>query len=132
MGSEVFAKLSRSEGRHTVFTAASQVRGLELDSMIDASRVLVVDDEESITELLSTALRYIGYDVAVAHTGREALDRTVSFRPDVTLLDVMLPDLDGFEVCRRLRNDGVNSPVIFLTARDATEDKVSGLELGAD
>ena len=99
---------------------------------VDASRILVVDDEENITELLSTALRYIGYDVAVAHTGREAIDRTVSFRPDVTLLDVMLPDLDGFEVCRRLRLDGVESPVIFLTARDATEDKVNGLDLGAD
>ena len=80
MSSEVPAKLSRSEGHLSVFTAASQVRALELDPMIDASRVLVVDDEENITELLSTALRYIGYDVAVAHTGREAIDRTVSFR----------------------------------------------------
>src|SRR5205085_11421145 len=89
----------------------------------EEARVLVVDDEEHITELLSTALRYIGHRVDVAHTGREALDKSVSFRPDVVLLDVMLPDVDGFEVCRRLRNDGIAAPVIFLTARDATEDK---------
>ena len=98
----------------------------------EEARVLVVDDEEHITELLSTALRYIGHRVDVAHTGREALDKSVSFRPDVVLLDVMLPDVDGFEVCRRLRNDGIAAPVIFLTARDATEDKVGGLDLGAD
>src|SRR5690606_1019601 len=87
-------------------------------------RVLVVDDEENIRYLLVTALRHAEMDVVEAATGRQALDSAKDFRPDVLLLDVMLPDLDGFEVCRRLRSDGSAAPVIFLTARDATEDKV--------
>jgi two-component system OmpR family response regulator len=95
-------------------------------------RVLVVDDEEYITDLLATALRFVGFEVDVAANGREALAKAVATRADVILLDVMMPDIDGFEVCRRLRNDGVQAPVLFLTARDATEDKVSGLRLGAD
>ena len=95
-------------------------------------RVLVVDDERNITDLLSTALRFVGYEVRAASTGREALDAAAAFLPDVVVLDVMLPDHDGFEVCRRLRADGVRAPVIFLTARDATEDKVAGLRMGAD
>jgi two-component system OmpR family response regulator len=95
-------------------------------------RVLVVDDEEYITDLLATALRFVGFEVDVAANGREALVKAVANPADVILLDVMMPDIDGFEVCRRLRNDGVQSPVLFLTARDATEDKVSGLRLGAD
>jgi two-component system OmpR family response regulator len=94
--------------------------------------VLVVDDERNITDLLSTALRFVGYDVAVAGSGRDALDRAATFAPDLIVLDVMMPDHDGFEVCRRLRADGVRAPVIFLTARDATEDKVAGLRMGAD
>jgi two-component system, OmpR family, response regulator len=98
----------------------------------DGARVLVVDDEPNITDLLSTALRYTGFEVAVAETGRQALAQAASFLPELILLDVMLPDFDGFEVCRRLRDDGVNVPVLFLTARDATEDKVSGLTLGGD
>jgi two-component system OmpR family response regulator len=98
----------------------------------EGARVLVVDDEPNITDLLSTALRYTGFEVAVAENGRQALAQAASFLPELILLDVMLPDFDGFEVCRRLRNDGVNVPVLFLTARDATEDKVSGLSLGGD
>jgi two-component system OmpR family response regulator len=98
----------------------------------ESHRVLVVDDEPNITDLLSTALRYTGFEVAVAENGRQALAQAASFLPELILLDVMLPDFDGFEVCRRLRNDGVNVPVLFLTARDATEDKVSGLSLGGD
>jgi two-component system OmpR family response regulator len=98
----------------------------------DGARVLVVDDEPNITDLLSTALRYTGFEVAVADSGRQALAQAASFLPELILLDVMLPDFDGFEVCRRLRDDGVNVPVLFLTARDATEDKVSGLTLGGD
>ena len=98
----------------------------------EGARILVVDDEPNITDLLSTALRYTGFSVAVASTGRQALTQATSFLPELILLDVMLPDLDGFEVCRRLRDDGVTVPVLFLTARDATEDKVGGLLIGGD
>jgi two-component system OmpR family response regulator len=96
------------------------------------ARVLVVDDEENITDLVSTALRYTGFDVAVASSGRAAIAAAASFRPELIVLDIMLPDLDGFEVTRRLRGDGVRVPVLFLTARDATEDKVTGLTIGGD
>ena len=98
----------------------------------DAARILVVDDEESITQLLSTALRYEGFDVQTAATGREALREVESFRPDLVLLDVMLPDLDGFEVQRRLPGGVSRLPVVFLTARRDTEDRVRGLTVGAD
>ena len=97
--------------------------------------VLAVDDEEHITELLAMALGYNGFEVQRAATGREALAAVRQRRPDLILLDVMLPDLDGFEVARRLRSDeraGTRVPVIFLTARDATADKVEGLRLGVD
>jgi len=97
-----------------------------------ASRVLVVDDEPNITDLVSTALRYEGFDVAAVGTGRAALDQIVSFRPQLVVLDIMLPDLDGFEVARRLRQEGRRVPILFLTAKDATEDKVRGLTLGGD
>src|SRR5688572_3174639 len=99
-------------------------------SVVSEARVLVVDDEDSITDLVATALRYVGFDVAVASNGRQALERAASFRPELVVLDVMLPDLDGFEVVRRLRSDGVRVPIVFLTARDATEDKVAGLAIG--
>ena len=94
-------------------------------------RVLVVDDEVSITELLATVLRYEGFDVETAITGVEALRRVASFRPDVVLLDVQLPDLDGFAVQRRLVADRSSVPILFLTARDSPEDKVRGLTMGA-
>ncbi len=97
-----------------------------------ASRVLVVDDEPSITELVATVLRYEGFEVATAGSGRVALEQVEQFRPHVILLDVMLPDVDGFDVQRRLNLAGTRTPVLFLTARDATEDKVRGLTLGAD
>jgi two-component system, OmpR family, response regulator len=95
-------------------------------------RVLVVDDEENITFLLDSALRHFGYDVRVSSNGRDAIAQVERFDPDVLLLDVMLPDLDGFEIVRRLRLDGVKVPVLFLSAKDATEDKVRGLTLGGD
>ena len=95
-------------------------------------RVLVVDDERNITDLVSTALRYVGFDVEVAGSGREALVAARSFRPELIILDVMMPDLDGFDVTRRLQSEGLRIPVLFLTARDATEDKVTGLTLGGD
>ncbi|MDP9389716.1 MAG: response regulator transcription factor [Actinomycetota bacterium] len=96
------------------------------------SRVLVVDDEENIRFLLDAALRHFGFDVRVAGTGREALREVDDFSPHVVVLDVMLPDLDGFEVVRRLRTNGHKVPVLFLTARDAVSDKVRGLTLGGD
>src|SRR5919108_4929270 len=95
-------------------------------------RVLVVDDEANITDLVATVLRYEGFDVQKAATGREALKAVEKFRPQLVVLDVMLPDLDGFEVQRRLAGDGGKTPVVFLTAKDATEDKVRGLTMGAD
>jgi len=98
----------------------------------EAARILVVDDEESITQLLSTALRYEGFEVQTAATGRAALSEVEAFRPDLVLLDVMLPDLDGFEVQRRLPGGPGRLPVVFLTARRDTEDRVRGLTVGAD
>jgi two-component system OmpR family response regulator len=94
--------------------------------------VLVVDDEPNITDLVATALRYEGFEVGTAASGRAALTEVESARPDLLVLDVMLPDLDGFEVARRIRQDGRRVPILFLTARDATEDKVRGLTLGGD
>ena len=95
-------------------------------------RVLVVDDEESITVLVATALRYEGFQVEVAASGRGALTAATSFRPHLVVLDIMLPDLDGFEVQRRLAADRLRVPILFLTAREETEDKVRGLTMGAD
>jgi two-component system OmpR family response regulator len=97
-----------------------------------AARVLVVDDELNIAELLSAALRYAGFEPAMAGSGREALAAFDRFRPDALILDVMLGDVDGFEVARRLRARGAAAPIVFLTARDTTEDVVRGLTLGGD
>ena len=96
------------------------------------ARLLVVDDEESITALLETALRFMGHDVVVAATGAEALDAVMRHELDLVVLDVNLPDLDGFEVCRRIRRDGHDLPVIFLTARDADDDVRAGFTGGGD
>jgi two-component system, OmpR family, response regulator len=98
----------------------------------EAPSILVVDDEPYITDLLGAALRFEGFSVDVAATGSEALEMASPARHDVVLLDVMLPDLDGNEVCKRLRSFGVETPIIFLTAREATEDKVTGLTAGGD
>ncbi|MGO9902482.1 MAG: response regulator transcription factor [Solirubrobacteraceae bacterium] len=95
-------------------------------------RVLVVDDEPNITELVALGLRYEGFEVATAGDGRGALRAVGEFRPGLLILDVRLPDIDGFEVCRRMRADGVRVPVVFLTARDSTEDKIAGLTIGGD
>jgi len=96
------------------------------------SRVLVVDDEEAITDLIATALRYEGFDVAVADAGMTALSLVESYRPDVVVLDVMLGDIDGFEVLRRMSDMGSRVPVLFLTARESPAERVRGLTLGAD
>jgi two-component system OmpR family response regulator len=102
------------------------------DQEPDRTRILVVDDEENITDLLATALRYERFDVEVAHNGREALRAVSSYRPHLIVLDVMLPDWDGFEVTKRLTDQRERVPVLFLTARDATGDRVRGLTLGGD
>jgi two-component system OmpR family response regulator len=96
------------------------------------ARLLVVDDEPNILELLSASLRFAGFDVATASNGTDALAVASSFQPDLLLLDVMMPGLDGFDVVRALRGDDSRTPVLFLTARDSTEDKVTGLTLGGD
>jgi len=96
------------------------------------ARVLVVDDEPNITELVAMALRYEGFDVKTAATGRGALTAVTQFDPALVILDVMLPDIDGMEVLRRLNHTGAKVPIIFLTAKDATEDKVHGLTIGGD
>ncbi len=95
-------------------------------------RILVVDDESAITELIATALRFVGYDVRTAATGREALLEATSYAPKLIVLDVMLPDVDGFEVARRLREGGDRVPLIFLTARDEHESKMRGFTVGGD
>jgi two-component system OmpR family response regulator len=92
----------------------------------------VVDDEPSITDAVATSLRYEGFEVDVRDTGRSALAAAQEDTPDLIVLDVMLPDLDGLEVTRRLRADGIHVPVLFLTAKDALEDKLSGLTVGGD
>jgi len=97
-----------------------------------SARILLVDDEDNLRSMLEAALRHMGFDVTTATNGREALALAGTALPDIIVLDVMMPDLDGFEVCRRLRSDGVRTPVLFLTARDATEDKVRGLTTGGD
>jgi two-component system OmpR family response regulator len=95
-------------------------------------KVLVVDDEASIRALLSATLRLTGFEVRVATGGNEALAAAAEYAPDLVVLDVMMPDLDGFEVAQRLRTSGRPVPVLFLTARDSVEDRISGLTVGAD
>ncbi|MGN6301340.1 MAG: response regulator transcription factor [Angustibacter sp.] len=96
------------------------------------ARLLVVEDEPNIRELLSTSLRFAGFEVHTAGDGHTALKLAESTRPDLLVLDVMLPDMDGFSVTRRLRDQGRQVPVVFLTARDDTHDKVTGLTVGGD
>jgi two-component system, OmpR family, response regulator len=95
-------------------------------------RVLVVDDEATLSELLSMALRYEGWDVRTAGTGHDAIRQARSFEPDIVVLDVMLPDLGGLEVLRRVRQRAPRVPVLFLTARDAVDDRIAGLTAGGD
>ncbi|MBN9618336.1 MAG: response regulator, partial [Actinobacteria bacterium] len=95
-------------------------------------RLLVVEDEVDIADLLRAGLRFLGFDVRVAHTGREALTVAEEFRPHLMLMDVMLPDINGYELCRQIRNDRETVGVVFLTARNRTEDAIAGLTVGGD
>jgi len=100
--------------------------------MTDKNRILVVDDERAITDLVAMALKYEGFEARAAATARDARHEVMDFRPELIVLDVGLPDQDGFSFVERLVADGLKVPVIFLTARDATEDKVHGLTVGGD
>lgn len=95
-------------------------------------RVLVVDDERSLTDLLKMSLRYEGWDVRTASDGRTAIAAAREFRPDAIVLDIMLPDIDGLEVLKRVRADGSEVPVLFLTAKDSLDDRIAGLTAGGD
>jgi len=99
---------------------------------MDKQRILVVDDEQSISDLVSTSLRFVGFEVRTAASGQEALRVAEEFKPHAMVLDVMLPDLNGFEVCEKIRNEGQDIGVLFLTAKDTVEDKVFGLTRGGD
>ena len=96
------------------------------------NRILVVDDEPNIVDVLSMALRFQGFEIEAAKNGTEALAAVERFKPQLMVLDVMLPDMDGFEVAERLGSQRGQVPIIFLTARDATEDKLRGLTTGGD
>ena len=95
-------------------------------------RAVVVDDEDSLTDLLSMALRYEGWEVRIASDGSAALSTIREFRPDVVVLDIMLPDIDGIQVLSRLRADGMQTPILFLTAKDSLDDRIAGLTVGGD
>ena len=97
-----------------------------------AIRALVVDDEASLTDLLQMALRYEGWEVKTAGEGKAIVAMAREFRPDVIVLDIMLPDIDGLQVLSRLRADGIDTPVLFLTAKDALDDRIAGLTAGGD
>src|ERR1700727_3129057 len=117
---------------HRLGCHASVMRPPGATTTEDVTRVLVVDDEPNITELVSLGLRYEGFDVSSAHDGRGALRAVREFTPELMILDVTMPDIDGLEVVRRMRAEHIWTPVIFLTARDAIEDKVAGLTVGGD
>ena len=98
----------------------------------ESHRVLVVDDEPNIADVISMALRYEGFDVETVANGTDALSAVESYRPHLMVLDIMLPDMEGFEVARRLGGERAELPIVFLTARDTTEDKIRGLTTGGD
>lgn len=104
----------------------------QVDNSVSNARLLVVDDEPNIRDLLASSLRFAGFDVISASDGEEALRLATNESPDLVVLDVMLPDMDGFTVTRKLRAAGIDMPVLFLTARDDMSDKVEGLSAGGD
>lgn len=99
---------------------------------MESLKVLVVDDEPNIRDLLSASLRFAGHQVAVSPNGTDAINKIIEIQPDIVLLDVMLPDISGFGVTKKIRGMGIETPILFLTARDDTEDKVAGLTVGGD
>ena len=99
---------------------------------MSATKILVVDDEPNIRDLLTASLKFAGYEVAAAANGNDAINRALDWTPDLILLDVMLPDISGFGVTKKLRSAGSEIPVLFLTARDETQDKITGLTVGGD
>jgi two-component system, OmpR family, response regulator len=111
---------------------ATAAKNLEQGSSPELQRILVVDDEKNISDLISTSLRFVGFDVRTAENGSQALAIAEEYKPHALILDIMLPDVDGIEVCRQLRADGQNVGVLFLTARDTVNDKVQGLTIGGD
>jgi len=113
---------------HTSTTAAPKLTRFDGSPI----RAVVVDDEDSLTDLLSMALRYEGWDVKIASDGAAALSTIREFRPDVVVLDIMLPDIDGVQVLSRLRADGMQTPILFLTAKDSLDDRIAGLTVGGD
>ena len=110
----------------------SSATAIEVPAARAEARLLVVEDEPTILELLSGSLRFAGFDVLTAASGREALRAAAAVRPDLILLDVMLPDGDGFDVIRAIRAGGPRVPVIFLTARSQVRERIAGLTLGGD
>ena len=121
---------TRTDFSQQTHSIAGQTEGVA--DRIPEARLLVVDDEPNIRELLTASLRFAGFEVYPACDGAEALKLAEQHHPDLVVLDVMLPDLDGFTVTRRLRERGREMPVLFLTARDETSDKVAGLTVGGD
>jgi two-component system OmpR family response regulator len=99
---------------------------------MNALKVLVVDDEPNIRDLLSASLRFAGHQVLTSPNGTDAINKIVEQQPDIILLDVMLPDVSGFGVTKKIRSLGIETPILFLTARDDTEDKITGLTVGGD
>ncbi len=117
-----------SDSRHTSSVAQPKLTRADGSPI----RAVVVDDEDSLTDLLSMALRYEGWDVRIAADGQKAVSTVRDFRPDVIVLDIMLPDIDGLTVLSRLRADGIQTPILFLTAKDSVDDRVAGLTVGGD
>ncbi len=103
-----------------------------MSEQVSATHILVVDDEPSIVDAVATVLRYEGFEVDVAYSGRTAVEKVSAGSFDLIVLDVMLPDLDGLEVTRRIRADGLDVPILFLTARSEVEDRIAGLTIGGD
>src|SRR5689334_6330378 len=124
--------MDRMGGRSGAVQSGGTVSSDARDGAQARPRLLVVEDDPNIVELLSASLRFAGFEVSAATNGADAVASAREARPDLVVLDVMLPDLDGFEVIRRMREGGVRTPVVFLTARDATDDKIRGLTLGGD